>query len=80
MKKEYKKPELLFDSFELSESIAAGCEYITGQTIDQCAYYTGGRNVFVESVTACTTKTQDGTWDSICYHVPNENSNLFTSA
>ena len=25
MKKEYKKPELLFDSFELSMSIATGC-------------------------------------------------------
>ena len=25
MKKEYKKPELLFDSFELSVSIAGGC-------------------------------------------------------
>lgn len=79
MKKEYKKPELLFDSFELSESIASGCEHTTDHAMNQCAYNAGGRNIFVDGVAACITKPQDGTYDGICYHVPNENSNLFTS-
>ena len=30
MKKEYKKPELFFDSFELSSNIAATCQYNIG--------------------------------------------------
>lgn len=79
MKKEYKKPELLFDSFELSESIASGCEHITGHSMNQCAYNVAGKSVFVEAVAVCTTIPQDGTYNGICYHVPNENSNLFTS-
>lgn len=78
MKKEYKKPELFFDSFELSESIAAVCEFKTGHAQNVCAYYAGGRAIFVDGVIACETITQDG-YSGLCYHVPNETSNIFTS-
>ena len=41
MKKEYKKPELLFDSFELSECIAKGCSIKTNYTTETCGNIPG---------------------------------------
>ena len=79
MKKQYVKPELYFENFELSANIATGCEAPTNHTKDQCAYSAGGESVFVEGVTNCTTITQDGQWGDLCYHNPSENNKLFTS-
>lgn len=79
MKKKYVKPELYFESFELSASIAAGCKHITGHQMDMCAYEVGGRSVFVDNVSSCTTKTPDGSWESLCYHNPEEANKLFAS-
>lgn len=78
MKKTYVKPELYFENFELSTNIAAGCVYKTGHAQDVCAYTSGGKKIFVQEVAACETTTQDETWNSLCYHNPND-SNLFTS-
>ncbi len=81
MKKTYVKPVLYFDSFELSSSIAAGCEQlITNSTQGTCALImAGGRNVFLDGVDACTTKQADGVDGFACYHVPVDKNNLFNS-
>ena len=79
MKKPYVKPEVYFESFELSTSIATGCAHITNHAKDQCAYTVGGRKVFVDAVAECVTKTNDGTWDSLCYQIPTDGNKLFTS-
>ncbi len=79
MKKQYVKPELYFEDFELSANIATGCEAPTNHTKDQCAYSVGGENVFVEGVTNCTTKPEGEQWGDLCYHNPSENNKLFTS-
>lgn len=81
MKKTYVKPEVYFESFELSTSIATGCEYKTDHAMNQCVYdIAGGRNVFVDENTNCKdVKVPGGSYGSVCYHVPAETSNLFTS-
>lgn len=79
MKKSYVKPQVLFESFQLSANIAGNCSFKTGHAIDECAYTTGGRPVFVDGVTACTTTPADGKWDGMCYHIPEGTNGLFTS-
>lgn len=75
MKKEYKKPELLFDSFELSVSIAAGCENILKAPI-----YFGGKNIFAAAI-ECDREPTVGEENlySGCYHNPDDTQNVFTS-
>lgn len=64
MKKEYKKPELLFDSFELSASIAKTCETPVGFAMDVCMI--GGE--FTEK--ACAYQPSNPPDDGqACYHV-----------
>ena len=79
MKKTYVKPQVFFEDFQLSASIAAGCAYKTGHTMDICAYETAGKSIFVDEVVACTTTTQDGNWSGLCYHNPTDTTKLFTS-
>lgn len=80
MKKVYTKPAILFDSFELSQSIAAGCEIITGYARNVCAYeLRTGQNIFLEGISDCTTIEAGGEYNGICYHVPIDTNNLFTS-
>lgn len=82
MKKTYVKPQVFFEDFQLSASIAAGCEYTTNHTMNMCAYeITGGRSVFIDETTSCLdVKVQNGQYGNVCYHVPADTSNLFTSA
>ena len=63
MKKEYKKPELLFDSFERNASIAGACEKNVGHSENDCKL---GDNTFT---LACDYQPQDGNPDGSCYHV-----------
>lgn len=81
MKKAYVKPELYFENFELSTSIAAGCEQlINNSTRGSCALIlANGRNVFLDTVADCTTKQADGVNGYACYHVPVTTNNLFNS-
>ena len=84
MKKLYSKPEIMFESFTICASIAAGCENInTNPTKDVCAYkykddFGRDRAVFTSSIAMCTTKN-DGDYNGICYDTPSENYNLFNS-
>lgn len=79
MKKEYKKPELLFDSFELSMSIAGECGNQTQTpSRNQCGIGYGAEVLFLNGMTVCTTKIEDGE-NGFCYHVPIPGNNLFNS-
>lgn len=79
MRKAYVKPEIMFESFTLSTNIAAGCEYKNGQHArGYCGYETKNGVVFTDDVQACTYKQVDNN-DALCYHVPNENNNIFNS-
>lgn len=79
MKKEYKKPELLFDSFELSMSIATGCVGTpVGPTQNTCGIDYGAEVLFLNGMTVCTTKIEDGN-GGYCYHAPSPGNSLFNS-
>jgi len=86
MKKAYSKPRIIFDSFELSQSIAGACEYITNAQKFVCAITVGDMfvddgskvNLFTVSIDACNTVSDDGE-NSICYDVPYADINCFSS-
>lgn len=81
MKKQYVKPELYFENFELSTSIAA-CGSTTNTPSDmQCGIaVVGYGNVFFTGITGCSDKQveSDG-FMGICYHQPTDTTNLFNS-
>ncbi len=91
MKKNYSKPEILFEDFSVSCNIAAGCEAETNHELYSCGYYVQSMraNVFMSTVGACkytevnSTVTIDATgeasFNGICYHVPSDTNNVFTS-
>ncbi|MCF0136880.1 MAG: hypothetical protein HUJ66_00785 [Oscillospiraceae bacterium] len=85
MKRTYTKPQIAFDSFELSQSIAS-CSVITNAVVAQCAYSDpeSGFNIFVESIAACSEFPQpglpsDSSFGGVCYEIPEGNLNLFSS-
>ena len=79
MKKTYSKPEITFDSFAASTSIAAGCEFINDmQGSGTCGYPTRNGVIFVTNVSGCEYKEPDNN-DALCYHVPINSSNIFNS-
>lgn len=85
MKIKYSKPDIMYESFSLSTSIASTCAIKTGtdlQAAKQCGYDYGGLILFLNSMTnVCDVKTEDGSpvFDSICYHVPTTTTGLFNS-
>lgn len=81
MKKHYEAPEIYFDDFSLSTSIAGDCGTIIGNpSRNICAYKTRtGLNVFMSGMSACTTTEDDGDYQGFCYHVPIDDKNLFNS-
>ena len=90
MKKTYSKPEIMFEDFTMSESIATGCEKIANQALFECKYmYSRKYEIFAaehgcrdsldverDPVTGDYIFPQD---NGLCYHVPAESNNLFTS-
>lgn len=79
MKKTYEKPMIIFEDFSLSTSIAAGCEFINGLSKEgECGYETRNGIVFLDGIAGCA-YTQPDTNDSLCYHVPTEDTNIFNS-
>ena len=75
MKKEYKKPELLFDSFELSTSIATGCADKIREPINKF-----GKVIFTSSLNCTDVPTADDeAMYDICYHNPTDLTRMFTS-
>ena len=84
MKKTYSKPDIAFESFSLSTSIAGNCEVKTDtKGGGECGYPMDGLGMlFIVGMGACTTPITDEmslNFNGFCYHVPMENSNLFNS-
>ncbi len=86
MKKEYSKPIVVFESFSMSTNIAGDCEHKTNLpspgTSFGCGYPIRGGVVFMSETSGCTYTeggAENGSYNGICYQVPNENSNLFNS-
>ncbi len=81
MKKDYEKPELVFDSFELSQDIAAGCEFISNHVKGMCGVDTGVGILFSGELYsgACTMTPGPGFYDGVCYDVPSDMQNVFSS-
>lgn len=79
MKKVYMKPQIMFDCFELSQDIAAGCEEIANHARSACPLVDeeSGMTLFEDSA-VCQT-TSPGYLDKHCYHVPTEAYNVFSS-
>ena len=78
MKKTYEKPQILFEDFSLSVSIAANCEY---KPKDDALFLPGEGFVFVEGcdVPMVGDIAGDGAYNEICYHVPTGTVNVFNS-
>ncbi len=82
MKKPYIKPQIAFESFQLSTSIAASCALLgtnSAQYVCPVEDPDSGFMLFAEDITSpCDTAPMGGN-DSICYDVPLENWNVFSS-
>lgn len=81
MKKAYEKPQILFCSFELSESISAGCDVITNFNLDSgCPVMVEDWGMTIITGTSCDYVPPSQNMDDyVCYHVPSDDSNVFTS-
>lgn len=87
MKKEYSKPEIMFEDFELSTSIAGNCERIVGNPSKGTCGVPGsveGLDIFSTTVSGCVLYDEDidgddDMYDGFCYHVPTERYTLFNS-
>ena len=82
MKKAYMKPEIVFESFQLSTNIATVCERrVDTKSNDDCGIQWGFKIVFADTPTSqCTQKIgEHDIWAGVCYHNPSEDSNLFAS-
>ena len=83
MRKQYSKPEIMFEDFSLSESIAAGCNVIIPEPVsDECGWPLEGSNnkvMFLVSMNGCNRQVDDNINNGFCYHVPVDGSMLFNS-
>lgn len=86
MKKVYSAPQILFESFVMSTNIAGDCEEKTNLPSNTtCGVeFSDGSSVFMVGMTGCETfkveaSNGDGEWNGLCYHVPNNEYNLFNS-
>lgn len=80
MKKRYEKPKIVYESFELSSGIAAGCELLSTPLAAYVCPVTDpemGATIFASD--AICDFSAPGDFDQICYDVPLENHNVFSS-
>ena len=78
MKKIYKKPQILFCDFELSENISAGCEMIANLSRDTaCGVEIPGWGMTYFSGKCDISDPMFE--DELCYHVPTDKNNVFGS-
>lgn len=77
MKKEYVKPEIVFESFKMSTSIAGDCSLdATLADENSCEYKTDmGFKIFVSG---CEYESADGDY-GVCYHQPTFDTKVFAS-
>jgi hypothetical protein len=79
MKKHYEKPDIMFDNFTMSESVA-NCEVRSNFGQGTCGVeMTESLTMFTNTVDVCNIKYQDGEYDRLCYDVPMDSYNVFRS-
>lgn len=81
MKKKYSAPDIAFESFSLSVSIAT-CAIGTNQGEDSCGYkWEPETIIFLEGMAGCTTEIANGdkVYNGICYDNPSPDKNLYSS-
>lgn len=79
MRKPYVKPEIAYESFELTTNIAANCSlFSTPQAAFICAVLDPELGETIFSDDNCDF-SPPGVNDRICYDVPFENQNVFAS-
>lgn len=82
MKKAYRKPDIMFESYSLSANIAGNCysnnlhtentncmQSATFANGESCVYYDNGYAVFTQSGGGCETCPQNDKYGNLCYHV-----------
>lgn len=82
MKKTYVRPEVYFESFELSASIAAGCSVKINHAEGVCSSIPGIGSIFTDYKTCMWTAGDNESGNSesnYCYHVPLDTNRVFTS-
>ena len=82
MKKPYSKPQIAYVSFELSQSIAAGCEFISNHEFEKCQIVLDPDidpvlDIFASGL--CHRTPAEGSGDSLCYDIPHDDSRVFSS-
>lgn len=80
--KKYVKPEISFQNLNLSTNISAGCEISSNQAALTCGVELPGYPgliIFQDDSTGTCDAYMPGIEDSICYHVPVADSNVFES-
>ena len=81
MKKQYVKPAMFSEAFDICDSIAAGCGIAVGSTENVCSYPVPGTDYspFITGVGGTCTIVPPGDGDGVCYHIPTAETKLFDS-
>ena len=81
MKKTYAKPQIVFESFQLTANIAGDCNIRPNITNEAtCGYNDNGWIVFQNSAVCIHVQVgPDGEYNGLCYHVPTGDMSVFTS-
>ncbi len=85
MKKTYCKPEIMFESFELSANIARSCGAEAGTANqgdwDVCGIQIGSGDFFLFMNNNCSSQQWSvaGQYDTYCYHGPTDLHGFFSS-
>ena len=80
MKKAYTKPLIVFDCFEINDSIAAGCSFLSSnQAPYTCPVLDPEFNYTIFSERPTCQSVPPGGNDSICYNVPVADWSVYVS-
>ncbi len=79
MKKVYRKPEVTYETFRLSESISSGCYGIANLGEGICSVYLPDAGVNVFNQAGLCEYSGPGFDDAVCYHAPTDWNNVFSS-
>ena len=79
MKKPYEKPRICYESFALSDRISAGCEGIANIGEYQCPIYIQDLGVSIFTIDLVCDETPPGGDDTVCYHAPTPDNNVYSS-
>ena len=81
MKKEYSKPNVIFEDFSLSTSVSLNCEVDVNFARGSCGRISvsPGVYIFTADMTGCTTGYKREEHNGVCYHNPTETNNMFNS-